>query len=60
VPILKEDLRDDPGSRLWSVYANIAKTEDDELAENWDKDMDVLLIYVCTKSSAEPLRLVKL
>jgi hypothetical protein len=46
VPILTEDNPDDPGARLWSVYAHLSKDEDDDLTESWDKDMDVLLIYV--------------
>src|SRR6201996_1286723 len=45
-PIITEDIPEDPEARFWSVYNHLAKGEDDDLTENWDKDMDVLLIYV--------------
>ena len=45
-PIITENILDDPAARFWSVYNHLAKGEDEDLTENWDKDMDVLLIYV--------------
>src|ERR1700761_2164510 len=45
-PIITEDIPEDPEARFWSVYNHLAKGEDDDLTENWDKDMDVLLVYV--------------
>jgi len=40
---------DDPSSKLWSIYVAEVAQYDKALVENWKKDMDAILIFVCTK-----------
>jgi hypothetical protein len=45
-PSQRESNFGDSSGKLFSMYSNVSKDEDDKMVERWQKDADAILIFV--------------